>query len=75
MEGFKEDPTCRLCPKGDEEPAHLFFECPALAETRRIIDTKAALPGQKCPLEWLSKGLDLFLKDENISFLFVPTQG
>ena len=65
----------QIMSKGEEEPAHLFFECPALAEARRIIDTKATQPDTKGLLEWLPKRQDLFLQDENISFLFVPTQG
>ena len=74
MEEVVTDPTCRLCLEEDEEPAHLFFECPTLAETRRILDEKAAQPEMKCLLEWLPKRLDLFLSDENISFLFCYTQ-
>ena len=31
------DPTCRLCLEDDEEPAHLFWECPAIASERRDI--------------------------------------
>ena len=31
------DPTCRLCLEDDEEPAHLFWDCPAIARERTSI--------------------------------------
>ena len=50
------DPTCRLCCEEEEEPFHVYLECPALERERRNFP-----PGQTFPDNWCCKALDWFL--------------
>ena len=51
--GEGDDPTCRLCGNGPEEPVHLFLHCEALSWDR----TKLAQED----LDWKVEDLDDFL--------------
>ncbi|CAB4038284.1 Hypothetical predicted protein [Paramuricea clavata] len=65
--GESDDPTCRLCKVGPEEPFHLFSECPALQSERTLILGSSHTSG-----EWTLRQLDRFLKLPTIRDLLGP---
>ena len=76
LEELSLDPVCRLCLENEEEPSHLLFDCPALwQEQIKVDELVTATPHTKGLHEWSLEGLDGFLKEPSISFLFNSTLG
>ena len=76
LEELSLDPMCRLCLKDEEEPAHLLFDCPALWQEQVKVDELVTVSSLTKGLhEWSSTGLDGFLQEPAISFLFDSTLG
>ena len=76
LEELSLDSICRLCLEDEEEPVHLFFDCPALwQEQVKIDELVTASSSTKGLHEWSSKGLDGFLQEPAVSFLFDSTLG
>ena len=71
LEELSLDPICRLFLEDEEEPAHLLFDCPALwQEQVKIAELVTSSSSTKGLHEWSSTGLDGFLREPAISFLF-----
>jgi hypothetical protein len=65
------DPLFRLCGEADEDPDHLWRECPALcAERFSVVGAEAV--GPVYPLSWTTSHLDRFLRIPSIVELTCP---
>jgi hypothetical protein len=65
------DQLCRLCGEGDEDPDHLWRECPALQVERSSVVGSRTL-GPEYPLCWTIAQLDRFLRIPQIAELTGP---
>jgi hypothetical protein len=65
------DQLCRLCGEGDEDPDHLWRECPALQVERSSVVGSRTL-GPEYPLCWTLAQLDRFLRIPQIAELTGP---
>jgi hypothetical protein len=65
------DQLCRLCGEGDEDPDHLWRECPAIQMERSSV-VGSRIVGPEYPLRWTIVQLDRFLRIPQIAELTDP---